>query len=794
MAEKKITKKPIIKDEQMPDLASTLAPQKPGGKIFPFLVLIVVLLPLFVLPWMGFSGPVAKKLIIALIISIAGVWASFKIASASGKISLPKSFIFYSAGALFSGIAIANFFSSAWRNGFIGVGFENNTVWSFLFAVIALGFFAVNVIDRRSLVIVYLSFWGASFVAIATQVLRIVIGNSGLIGFWPNAATNLVGKLNELGLLAGLFVIVSLIPLEYLRDKLTIALKSIIWIGVALALVVVIVANFALLWWVIGLTILLLAGISIWRNRPSNIFGYVRFSLAIGLLLVILAGLSSFAGSFVNVYDRISIFNSTRGIETLEVNPSWRGSLDIAEKVLVNSPVFGLGANNFSYGWSKYKPTQVNETLFWDVDFSVGFGTLPTVAINGGIVGILLVLIFSIAVLVGSVRLIWTKNSDPLEKTSDDLVGWGAIYLLAMAFVYPIETVGMMLLFAWSGLVIARLYKKGAVSFWRLPISFNLSDGKLPFITGVSVVGLSVIILVISISNIISLVYLQSGASLVNSDLTKGQSRLERSIFWRKTDLHYRVLTEAKIAQMNNLVSSADMNKPENVTLLQAVTDEAIVSANQAIKYNPTNYRNWVTLAQVYEFLTSLGVEGAYEQAISAYTKAKESAPTSPLIYLNLARLESAKNDLSKARGYIDEALKLKPNYSQAIFLLTQIETAQGNLSSAIGRAEKLAQDFPNDPTVLFQLGYVYFQADRFTAASSNFEKALNLEPNYADAAYFLGLSYDALDEKDSALGVFRRLLSANPGNATLTQIISNLENGKSALSSSTNGVSGEEE
>lgn len=755
-----------------------------GSRVFLFLSAIILSLPLFIMPWGGLSAPVAKKIFISLALGVALLLALVRYVGV-GKLPIPRSLIFYSSISLLVGVAILNFFSPSWRAGLLGSGFENNTVWSLLIGGLIMFLFSLNTSDRRSFVITYFALWGASFIAIALQVVRILAGSGLSVGFWPNAATNLVGKMNELGLLAGFFVVISVLPLEYLKDKLTLPIKVAIWFGILLASVVLVLANFAVLWWVTG-AVCLAIFVAGFRGKVSSwkLSSFTKISFLLAIIFLVLATVHTFWGQ--RLYDGISTFNTNRGVQTLEVNPSWLGTLDVAQKVFTDSPLVGLGANNFSYGWAKYKSIQVNETLFWDVDFNIGVGTLPTLAVNSGIPGVLLVLFFVITIIVSAGRLIFLKNEDLFEKTSDLVAGWGGIFLLVMNIGYPTETLGMVLLFVWSGLIIARLHKNGLIKFFKLPVALNSSQGKLPLVVGIVAIVLSVVVLVISVANATSLIYLQSGAGLLGTDITKSEKRIERALFWRQSDLHYRVLAEVKLAKMNNLVATASLEEAENVTALQMMVDDSITTAKESVRINPTNYRNWLALAQVYEFLTSLGVDGAYDQAIASYGQAKTLVPTSPSVMLGLARLESGKNDLPKARTYIDEALRLKPNYPQAIFLLAQIEAAGGNFSAAISRAESLVSQFPNDPVVLFQLGYLQFQLDQYTSASDNFQKALNLDPNYADAAYFLGLTYDALGDTSASLGIFRRLLSVNPNNETLKQIVANLENGDRAMTSLT--------
>jgi len=183
----------------------------------------------------------------------------------------------------------------------------------------------------------------------------------------------------------------------------------------------------------------------------------------------------------------------------------------------------------------------------------------------------------------------------------------------------------------------------------------------------------------------------------------------------------------------------------------------------------------------LYEQLVPHGVEGAYENALSAYESARGVNPFGPDIVLVIARLEGTNAAVTggtsvSARELIGEALALKSNYTDAIFLLSQIEVQEGDLAGAIRSVEAATLISPNNPVVFFQLGILQYNALAFDRAVVAFESATRLNPVYANAKYFLGLSYDQVGRRDDAIPQFEDVLTLNPDSQEVIFILGNLK------------------
>ena len=181
-----------------------------------------------------------------------------------------------------------------------------------------------------------------------------------------------------------------------------------------------------------------------------------------------------------------------------------------------------------------------------------------------------------------------------------------------------------------------------------------------------------------------------------------------------------------------------------------------------------------------------LNISGAYEAAANAYQEALKYDPLDPSIYLMLARLEYTKGDDVKAKDFITQALNLKQNYTDAIFLLAQIQIKDGNVNDAIKSVQAASILSPNDPTILFQLGLLQYNNKDYKDAAASLLQSIALSPQYANAKYYLGLSYDMLGKEKEAIAQFTDLKQTNPDNQEVSLILSNLKAGKPALANAT--------
>ena len=230
--------------------------------------------------------------------------------------------------------------------------------------------------------------------------------------------------------------------------------------------------------------------------------------------------------------------------------------------------------------------------------------------------------------------------------------------------------------------------------------------------------------------------------------------------------------------RLNQIINQADLTIEERRTQFQNVLSATIRNAQRATEINPGNYQNWFSLGRVYQSVVSLQIEGAYDSAVSAYERAETLAPTSAALALNRAQLELANNNPTDARDFIDKALKLKNNYTEAVFLLSQLQIQAGELTEAVQSVGAATLLEPDNPAVFFQLGLLHFTIGNNELTILALERAVALNDIYSNARYFLGLAYEREGRIEEAIQQFEKVEQFNSDNEEVKTILGNLRAG----------------
>ncbi|MEX0931041.1 MAG: tetratricopeptide repeat protein, partial [Candidatus Paceibacterota bacterium] len=217
----------------------------------------------------------------------------------------------------------------------------------------------------------------------------------------------------------------------------------------------------------------------------------------------------------------------------------------------------------------------------------------------------------------------------------------------------------------------------------------------------------------------------------------------------------------------------------EERQLFQDSVANAVNAAQLAVEDDPSESLNWRVLGQIYSTLTLAGVEGAYDRAVEAYSRAHTLDPQNPAIALLQAQLESRSDNMEQARMYAEKSVSLKRNFTEALLFLSQIDIIENNVSAAIERTEAVISLEPNNPARYYQLGVLESSNENPERAMAAFEYAVSLDNDYANARYFLALGYAEQDRTDAALEQLRVIQELNPDNEEIKLMITRLENGE---------------
>lgn len=727
------------------------------------------LLPLWFLPF-GFSPETNKAYFTYFILLFVFIlWVIGRIRQ--GRLEFSKNWIFASLLFLIVAYFVSALFSFNANLTLFGIGREGGNWLSIAFFGLA-AFLASEVLNRHERAFFWiLVLFVSSIVVFVFQALHGVFGFTIYPwgNYFPLLTSNLIGSWNNFGLF---FSLIGLLALYFYEISNYLSFKLLFFIVYAASLIVLFFVNFSLLWWLFGILLVIL-GTYIFIFRKENFF---RPLIGLGVILVLFFVITP------NLASNLS--SSIIGVNNIEIRPSYGATFDVFKRTVKENPILGLGPASFLESWLKYKPQAINNTVFWNTRFENGSSFFSTIALNAGFLGLLAVLGFILAYLYSGFRFI--RSIEIRQDYLIPLISFFAsfYFFVLMALYYP-NFFNLIFGFIFLGIFIGNASESDF--FPKFEITLFQTSG-LGFVASL----ILIFFLLLSISgvyflaqNYIGSLYFARGLNLFNlaGDLNGAKLNIGKALSLDREPQYLRSLVQINLIELNNFLGRTDFTPEQFRQNLQVVLSEAIQNASDARGLNPNDSLNWLTLGQVYESLTPLKISQAAESARQIYQEAGRIFPTNPEIPFSLARLEMQSDNLEEARKYLDQSILLKPDYSSAHFLYAQLESMAGNIKQAILRAESAAFISPNNIGSLFQLGLLYYQDKQFDSAKAVFERLVGFSPNYSNARYFLGLIYDREGAVKKAIDEFEKINFLNPENQEIKNILSNLREGKKALS-----------
>jgi tetratricopeptide (TPR) repeat protein len=659
--------------------------------------------------------------------------------------------------------------------GWAGYSVEAGTVLFatllFLSFIFAFAFFRTLRPVRTLLTVLTLSLLGA----IIFQWLSVAFGTN-LIPFatFADRSVNLIGKWNDLGLLVGLLALLMMVRAELSESSVLFRAGAVV--GGLILVVLLGLINFPLVWALILVGALAIGTIKFVSQRSLPAEGdeisLARLPLLSGAAALI-ATTFLFFGTQFNT-GLTGIFPVT----SLEVRPSYQSTLDVHGASGVGSlstRIAGTGPNTFGQQWLLHKPSEVNQSLFWNVDFNVGFSTLLTALGTVGLLGVIALLIPLALIIAAVARVLRYPVLGKEDRATAAALVVGSLFLYAaLAFYVPSQNL-LLLAFVLFGTTFGFLWRQGREAVAAQPAPSRA------LALGVGGAALVLLVLVLATSGVtvrrfVSEIFVNRGVvALQAGDATGAFGYAARAAGIETTGNVLRLAASAGANRLSQIANDTSLPQEQARADFEAMLGQTVLAGQQAAEENPGDYRPHLILASVYDFLTTLGVEGAYESAVATYAQAAAHNPQNPAIPLALARLEAARGNAEGARAKVTESLTLKPNYTDAILFVVQLDVAQNDIPAAIQAATAAAQTAPGVAPIWFQLGLLYYAAGNSANAVTALEQAVALVPDYANAKYFLGLSYYAQGRSEESIRQFEDLLRTNPGNAEVALILNNL-------------------
>ncbi|MFH1402510.1 MAG: hypothetical protein ABIG87_02685 [Patescibacteria group bacterium] len=653
----------------------------------------------------------------------------------------------------------------------MGKGFETSALFVIL-SMFLLMFFTANAIQSKKKVLSFYFGLLFSFAVIALfHIGRLIFGPEFLsMGIFNSATANFIGSWSELGIFFGLTALLSLSASEFIGNNKVIKILNYIVLGIALFFVMLV--NFSAVWVLLGILSVTLIVYNLYLHKVSGqIFGKKNISIpaiivcVLSLIFVIGKGP---IGGFLPTHFNIS---------NMEVRPTTGSTIDIAQATLAKDPILGVGPNKFVNQWVTQKPSEINNTQFWNIDFNTGSSLILTSLITVGFLGFLSWLLFLGTLIYLGIKLVKKSQNNKFNHYLALSSFFAVVYLWMFSIIYVPGIVILGLSFLFAGILLSFFYQDEIIKIKTISLAQNKS--------ALLVVTIAVIALLPLCGGYFNIkkatASIQSQKSLiavnVEGDLGKAVELMTKASQTFKTDIYYRLLTEMNLVQLQFVLNQKDIPAETIQQQFQTVFGNTVANAQTAVNLGADDYQNWALLAKVYGAVVPLKIEGAYDNSSKAYIQAIQLNPKNPLLILSLANLEIANENIEKAKEYIVGAIQMKNNYSEAYYLMSQLESNAGNNEQAIKIIEALANVTPDDPQVFLQLGFMNYNKQDYKQAVVSLERSVGLNPYFADAKYLLGLTYDAIGEKEKAIGQFEDLKILIPNDTNISAILENIKN-----------------
>jgi tetratricopeptide (TPR) repeat protein len=152
---------------------------------------------------------------------------------------------------------------------------------------------------------------------------------------------------------------------------------------------------------------------------------------------------------------------------------------------------------------------------------------------------------------------------------------------------------------------------------------------------------------------------------------------------------------------------------------------------------------------------------GDSSMALDLLLKAEKEDPANPHIHYNLGIAYLGKDLLDKAEYEFKEAIRLKPDFSEAYNYLGRIYLHRGQTDAAIQCFQKALNNvlYNNPEKAYYNLGEAYMLKKEYARAAEQLERAVRLVPDYAPAYALLGHAYEGLRKDAEAKRSYRSAL-----------------------------------
>jgi len=333
----------------------------------------------------------------------------------------------------------------------------------------------------------------------------------------------------------------------------------------------------------------------------------------------------------------------------LSPTASWSVAVDSLRSL--KTALLGVGPDNYLQAYNLNMPTWINNSEYWNVQFSQGANVPLSIVVSLGIFGLI-----AWALLVVN-TLKQTKSVSNQTKPVHMMILTAFVIQLFMPLNIVLLAIQAVLMVFW----VAGEKDKFAV------YSLNLKGVLARAILGLLAVGSLSLVALLGVATYSShLMYLSSKAA-INNDFDLAYSLQQRAIKLNPyLDGNRRKYAVTNIFIAAAISQKADLSEDEKKRFAQLI-QQSVKEVKASILLDGKDVANWLLAAQVYQTLIGVA-ENSEEWSASAYAEAIKLAPNNPETRLVLGGVLFSAKQYEDALKFFEQAAVLKPNYANAYY------------------------------------------------------------------------------------------------------------------------------
>ena len=426
--------------------------------------------------------------------------------------------------------------------------------------------------------------------------------------------------------------------------------------------------------WIGGVIGIAVMAVIAWRHSVK--WGWVDWA-ATGLtgalgLTAIIRSLSS-TNEVMNFGSRFaSIFNFSEGSGQTRTE-IWQAAI----AAIKHKPIFGFGADTFRLVFPKYKPiAYTKDAGYLSVADNVHDYPLQLAA-GIGVVGMLLLYAIFVWAAVRSFKTVFGKSDDVRRIVLGGFWAAAAAYLVQLMFGLSV-TGNSFLLWVAMAVVLAPT----ALTVEVKAPSWGLAAAAVVAVLAVLGISYQFVIMAADHQYLLSRVYYQG------ADRTQGAE--EAAKLNPFNDMYKAEIGLAYTDQLVNDIGAGQQAQASGQDASQYTQriPEEFSDAEQAyinvIKFVPSEYDNYVFLANLYNIGGQILGPSYYKKTIAIAEKGMQVEPYGPAIRVQLARALIATGKTDEAISQLRYSVKMDPAYTEPALLLADTLAGRGNKAEAI--------------------------------------------------------------------------------------------------------------